>query len=213
MERKIQIKAEDNTKYIGIDIIPELLANEFYPLSTDDDMASTLCQSAKSIYKRQLISLVESKVLIPIDPLFLIPYDPCINGVVIWDHMSHLLVPINEFIRVCKSWDIEVVIEVVPDNLKSDGKIKDGSQKDKLELERKRESYKECDADAKKWLNIAKPNLDMMKGPEIKAALVLRNRTLWTTKYSGWIRYQSVWPKRKVGKKKSVASSTNEFGK
>lgn len=208
MERKIQIKVEAGAEYIGIDIIPELLANKFYPLSTDDDMASTHCQSAKSVYKRELIGLVESKELIPIDPLFLIPYDPRINGIVIWDYMSHLLVSINEFIRVCNSWGIEVVIEIIHNEQKSEPQDADDKQ-DNEQTQYRTGVYGLRDKDAALWLKENTEQISngkttiaiaMMGHKARLAALIGRDSDLWSEGYMDWSRKQTILPKAPRGK-------------
>ncbi len=59
------------------------------------------------------------------------------------------------------------------------------------------------DADAVEWLKTIH-DINALTIPEIETALIARNRTLWSKGFYDWNRTQTVWGKKKTGKKAQV---------
>lgn len=202
MERQIHIKAECGAKFIGIDIILQLIVNAHYSPTADQNMDNSSREVIKSLYKERLMNLVKNEQLMTVCSFDLLPYNPFLNGLTSWNDVSNFLVPIDEFTRICKSWDTEVFIEFIPGELQSE-EINDGNQKDVLVPQRST-LYQTRDIDAAQWLGENEAKFQLLTMPQIKAALKTRNSKLWSKGFDDWNRNQTVWPKKKVGKKSSV---------
>jgi hypothetical protein len=79
-----------------------------------------------------------------------------------------------------------------------------GSQRNNQQYERKGK-YGERDKDAAEWLKELKEsgvNINIMTNPQIYCALKSRNKDLWGKGFYDWNREQTVWPKKRAGRKK-----------
>lgn len=160
MGREIHVKAEAGAEFIGIDQILDLVA-DIPPPATDDETAKAFHKIQKDLTrfdcKDNLMNLIKNNQLVPLSPITFLPVDfSGMDNFLSWSYVASNIVPIKEFIRLCESWHIKVIIEFVHDEQQAEAMGNgSGSQ---VDIESKQRSERELTKWMREtWIKEGKP--------------------------------------------------------
>jgi hypothetical protein len=84
---------------------------------------------------------------------------------------------------------------LLPDELKAIGTGTQAEVDDDVDV--KQTKNQQRDEDFKRWIEEINPDIDDMTKADIQAALIPRNRTLWTSGFNDWVKYTALYAGRR----------------